>query len=110
MLANWSKKLEEKGLAAPEPREEGLQMYWRKNNLNSIDGLPAMEIGPDCQTVPKVGAWVVNNKNVPVPKMNAEREWVRLLVAFVLGVVLATMVATFKGSVYAYYVETVNGL
>ncbi|KAI0042003.1 hypothetical protein FA95DRAFT_1564788 [Auriscalpium vulgare] len=114
-LANWVMKLEHKDReqADREPGTTGpggLVAYWKKTNLKSIDGIPGLESAPASGVTPlsfekekEILARAGNRKAQPtadqvvrVAESRGAGEHVRLLLAFVVGIVVATFYGEFS--------------
>jgi len=93
--------------ASPEPQvaDKGLKAYWIKENLKSMDGLPAMKGAHMSSVVPKHappdGEWGKGGSNKPAGTVLAGKrgsaETARLFMAFSVGLGVAAAYVTLAG-------------
>ncbi|OSX68132.1 hypothetical protein POSPLADRAFT_1129625 [Postia placenta MAD-698-R-SB12] len=115
MLLDFGAKLEENELKAAAGTEEkaggvGLKAYWVKENLQSLDGLPAMraahlsEVMP--RHIPANGEWGkgardggvdADGSEVASVRKNTNEEMVRLVLAFSMGIAVAAVYVKVSG-------------
>jgi len=85
----------------PSHAEKGLIAYWKKENMQSIDGLPAMRVAPTSGVVPVTrdakNGTLVQAKMAEKVSGVAMGEYVRLVAMFVLGLLVAGMYPKFTG-------------
>ncbi|KAI0056523.1 hypothetical protein BV25DRAFT_1893999 [Artomyces pyxidatus] len=104
-LVNFGVKLERKDQEAPWHSGHGLVAYWQRANQKSVDGLPGLQIAHVSGVTPVApikGKTLVTGmvgqkakpEAIPAPWIG---EGVRLVLAFVMGLVAAVMYGQFAG-------------